>query len=68
MLGRNNEGAKIVVSKFEGSLTGESEEIEDALGNALSIRFNHVRVKYWEQSWKERLLLCRGGPNRRGTR
>ena len=37
MLGENNEGAKIVVGKFENSLTGENEEVADAQGNTLSI-------------------------------
>ena len=37
VLGRNNGGAEIVVSKIEDSLTGMNKEIEDALGCKLTI-------------------------------
>ena len=37
MLGRNKGGAEIVIGKFEDFPAGVNEEIEDALGNILSI-------------------------------
>ena len=37
MLGRSKGGAKVVVGKFEDFTAGVNKEIDDALGNKLSI-------------------------------